>query len=97
MCKHKAPTLRNVDKRPGKKFTKAYLHNGVFKSLETVVHFYNTRDVNPWPTPEVSENVNTEELGDLELTDEEENAIVAFMKTLSDVYTPPKHYPITIH
>jgi len=35
-------TLRNVDKRPGEGFTKAYMHNGVFKSLETVVHFYNT-------------------------------------------------------
>ena len=90
MGKHKVPTLRNVDKRPGKEFTKAYLHNGVFKSLKTVVHFYNTRDVNPWPPPEVSTNVNTDELGDLELTSEEEDAIVAFMKTLSDGYTPPK-------
>lgn len=35
-------TLRNVDKRPGEGFTKAYMHNGVFKSLESVVHFYNT-------------------------------------------------------
>lgn len=41
----KAPTLRNVDKRPGKGFTKAYTHNGWFKSLETIVHFYNTADV----------------------------------------------------
>lgn len=39
-------TLRNVDKRPGKGFTKAYMHNGVFKSLETVTHFYNTMNVN---------------------------------------------------
>ena len=39
-------TLRNVDKRPGKGFTKAYMHNGVFKSLETVMHFYNTMNVN---------------------------------------------------
>jgi len=86
--KHKVPTLRNVDKRPGMGFTKAYMHNGVFKSLEEVVHFYNTRDVEDWPEPEVSENVNTDELGDLGLTPEEEAAIVAFMKTLSDAYTP---------
>ena len=26
---------------------KAYMHNGFFKSLKTVVHFYNTRDVKP--------------------------------------------------
>jgi len=84
--KHKVPTLRNVDKRPGKNFPKAFLHNGVFKSLEEVVHFYNTRDVENWPPPEVAENVNTDELGNLGLTAEEEAAIVAFMKTLSDGY-----------
>ncbi|MGA1863422.1 MAG: cytochrome-c peroxidase, partial [bacterium] len=49
MGKHKVPTLRNVDKRPGLYFPKAYLHNGVFKSLKEVVHFYNTRDVEDWP------------------------------------------------
>jgi cytochrome c peroxidase len=86
MGKHKVPTLRNVDKRPGNGFPKAYMHNGVFKSLKEVVHFYNTRDVEGWPPPEVSDNVNTDELGDLGLTDEEENAIVAFLKTLSDGY-----------
>jgi cytochrome c peroxidase len=86
--KHKVPTLRNVDKRPGLNFTKAYTHNGVFKSLEEVVHFYNTRDVAVWPEPEVAENVNIDELGDLGLTPEEEAAIVAFMKTLSDGYNP---------
>lgn len=84
--KHKVPTLRNVDKRPGKGFVKAYLHNGVFTSLEDVVHFYNTRDVEDWPPPEVPENVNSDELGDLGLTADEEAAIVAFMRTLSDGY-----------
>ncbi|MHC5112092.1 MAG: cytochrome-c peroxidase [Planctomycetota bacterium] len=89
--KHKVPTLRNVDKRPGWGFPKAYMHNGVFKSLEEVVHFYNTRDVvsENWPPPEVPENVNREilegvPLGDLELTAEDEAAIVAFLKTLTD-------------
>lgn len=84
--KHKVPTLRNVDKRPGNGFIKAYMHNGVFKSLKEVVHFYNTRDVvsENWPPPEVTDNVNTDELGDLGLNDDEEDAIVAFMKTLSD-------------
>ncbi|MDI3283784.1 cytochrome c peroxidase [Polyangium sp. 15x6] len=38
----KTTTLRNVDKRRGNGFTKAYMHNGYFKSLEQVVHFYNT-------------------------------------------------------
>ena len=44
---------------------------------------------NCWPAPEVSANVNTEELGDLGLTSEEEADLVAFMKTLSDGYVPP--------
>jgi cytochrome c peroxidase len=37
-----------------------------------------------WPDPEVPENVNTDELGDLGLAPEEEDAIVAFLSTLSD-------------
>jgi cytochrome c peroxidase len=104
MGKFKVPTLRNVDKRPSPGFVKAYGHNGYFKSLKEIVHFYNTRDVlarceklgdpkpgvNCWPQPEVSENVNKEELGNLGLTVEEEEAIVAFMRTLSDGYSMEK-------
>ena len=98
--KVKVPTLRNVDLRPAGDDIKAFGHNGYFKSLEGIVHFYNTRDVkdtcpdlyteaqalaaNCWPEPEVADNVNTDELGDLGLTAEEEAAIVAFLRTLSD-------------
>lgn len=99
--KHKVPTLRNVDKRPYPAFVKTYSHNGYFKSLKEFVHFYNTRDRLPrceqghagekiscWPAAEVTANVNTSELGDLQLSPAEEDAIVAFMKTLSDGYQP---------
>jgi cytochrome c peroxidase len=87
--KHKVPTLRNVDLRPYAGFVKAYGHNGYFQSLEEITHFYNTRDVDPmWPDPEVSMNVNEDELGNLGLSPDEEAAIVAFMKTLSDGYMP---------
>jgi cytochrome c peroxidase len=81
---------------------KAYMHNGYFKSLKQVVNFYNTRDTKPvcdgdydvyqamdegcWPAPEVAENVNTDELGDLGLTDEEEDALVVWMQAMSDGY-----------
>ena len=98
--KQKVPTLRNVGKKPGPGVVKAFSHNGYFKSLEQIVHFYNTRDVKPtcpgpytadeamaagcWPAAEVAANVNSDELGDLGLTAEEEAAIVAFMRTLSD-------------
>lgn len=38
----RTPTLRNVAKGLELGLTKAYMHNGYFKSLEDVVHFYNT-------------------------------------------------------
>ena len=98
----KVPTLRNVDLRPSEDFVKAYGHNGYFKSLAEIVHFYNTRDVlagceevavpeegvNCWPAPEYADTVNRDELGDLGLTPQEEADIVAFLKTLSDGYVP---------
>jgi cytochrome c peroxidase len=84
--RQKVPTLRNVDLRPSPTFVKAYGHNGFFKSLKSIVHFYNTRDVESWPPPEYAATVNTTELGNLGLTSNEEDAIVAFLKTLSDGY-----------
>lgn len=41
--KQKVPTLRNVDLRPSEDFVKAYGHNGYFKSLYDIVHFYHWR------------------------------------------------------
>jgi cytochrome c peroxidase len=84
--KHKVPTLRNVDKRPSPGFAKSFMHNGCFKSLKEVVSFYSTRDKAraKWGPPEVAVNINTTEMGDLGLTDDEEKAIVDFMKTLTD-------------
>ena len=49
-------------------------------------------DLRPSPgfvkAPEVRENLNTKEMGNLKLTQAEEDAIVAFMKALPDGYTP---------
>jgi len=97
------PTLRNVDKRPYPQFIKAYGHNGYFKSLKEIVHFYNTRDVLPrcksgdagekrtcWPPPETTANMNTKTVGHLGLSDAEEDALVSFMQTLTDGYKPLK-------
>jgi len=39
--RHKVMSLRNIA------LTAPYMHNGVFKTLEEVVHFYNTRDALP--------------------------------------------------
>ncbi|MHB0992979.1 MAG: cytochrome-c peroxidase [Sulfurovum sp.] len=83
----KVSTLRNIA------VTGPYMHNGVFKDLKTVIHFYNTRDVagaiNPetgevWEKGEVDINKNTEELGNLGLSEAEENDLLAFLQTLTD-------------
>lgn len=47
MGRQQVPTLRNLTKGAGPGAPKAYMHNGYFKTLEGVVHFYNTRDVLP--------------------------------------------------
>ena len=80
--KFRVPTVRNVA------VTAPYMHNGIFKTLRQVVVFYNTRDVGPWPAPEVPQNVNREELGDLGLTEQEVDDIVAFLRTLTDGFEP---------
>jgi cytochrome c peroxidase len=76
--KFKVPGLRNVA------LTAPYMHNGVFKTLKEVVRFYNTRDKGNWPPPEVPKTVNKKELGNLGLTNDEMDAIVAFLNILSD-------------
>lgn len=78
--KFRVPTLRNIA------LTAPYGHNGYFKTLEEIVHFYNVRDVESFPPAEYEATVNKDELGNLLLTAEEEADIVAFMKTLSDGY-----------
>jgi len=86
--KFRTPTLRNVGK------AQRFMHNGVFSSLEEVVHFYNTRDVPgagwkgvPWGSPEYIPTMDTQALGNLGLTPAQEAAVVAFMRTLDDGYT----------
>jgi cytochrome c peroxidase len=79
--KMKVPTLRNIE------LTAPYMHNGVFTTLKEVVDFYNTRDVDQkWGPPEVNANVNKEELGNLGLSAQEVEDLVAFLKTLTDGY-----------
>ena len=84
--KVKVPTLRNVAKKPHPGFVKSYLHNGTFKSLKEVVHFYNVRgkELDAFPPADVEETVNQTELGNLGLSDDQEDDLVAFLETLSD-------------
>ncbi len=78
--KFKVTTLRNVA------VTAPYMHNGSLKTLEEVVHFYNKPDA--FPPAEIPENVNRKEVGDLGMSPEDEAAVVAFLKTLTDGYLP---------
>jgi cytochrome c peroxidase len=94
--KFKVMSLRNIG------LTEPYAHNGLFLSIKEITHFYNTRDAlgscdlpnnpkpgkNCWPAPEVPETINVDELGNLGLSDADEDALVEFMKTLSDGYKP---------
>ncbi|MFT3776220.1 MAG: cytochrome c peroxidase [Minicystis sp.] len=76
----KAPSLRNLGR------TGPYFHNGIFSTLKDVVHFYNTRDVPGagWAAPEFPASMNTADLGNLGLTNAEEDDLVTFLGTLND-------------
>ncbi|RBQ28955.1 cytochrome-c peroxidase [Aliarcobacter vitoriensis] len=86
--KHKTPTLRNVA------ITAPYMHNGIFKDLKTVVEFYDKynnkdRTINKetgknWDEPEVKDTISLNELKAIKLTDRKVDALVAFMKLLTD-------------
>ncbi|MGP2657773.1 cytochrome-c peroxidase [Malaciobacter sp. WC5094] len=86
--KYKVPTLRNVA------VTAPYMHNGVFKELKTVVEFYDkynnpSRKLNPetgkpWGEPEIKETISLEELKAKKQSDRKVEALVAFMKLLTD-------------
>ncbi|MBP7769753.1 MAG: c-type cytochrome [Aliarcobacter sp.] len=86
--KYKTPTLRNVA------VTAPYMHNGVFKDLKTVVEFYDkynnkTRTINNetkkvWDEPEVKDSISLEELKAQKMSDRKIEALVAFMKLLTD-------------
>ena len=86
--KYKVPTLRNVA------VTAPYMHNGVFKDLKTVVEFYDKynnkeRTINPetgkvWDEPEVKETIDLENLKAKKQNDRKVDALVAFMKLLTD-------------
>lgn len=86
--KFKIPTLRNVA------VTGPYMHNGVFKDLKTVIEFYDqynnpNRKINPetgkpWDKPEYALTIDKAELKARPLTDKHVDALVAFLKTLTD-------------
>lgn len=87
--KFKVPSLRNVQN------TGLYMHNGSFKYLRDVIHFFNTRDTLvergnvlswgfsswQWPAPETRKNEVTGIIGNLGLSGSDERDIENFLKT----------------
>lgn len=69
--KFRVPTLRNIE------LTAPYMHDGRFETLEEVVEHYDSGG-------KFSPNKN-ELMRNLELTEYQKSALVAFMKTLTDV------------
>lgn len=88
--KFKVSSLRNVDLTP------PYGHNSFFVTLKEIIHFYNTAGDGTWPAPEVSANVNRNELGNLALSDAEELDLVAFLKTLTDRFDGKRYPPFVL-
>ncbi len=94
--KYKTPGLRNVA------VTGPYMHNGVFADLRTVIKFYNkynsrakSAQINPetkqpWGDPEVADTISVKELEQGDALDTKRiNALVAFLKTLTDARYEP--------
>lgn len=71
----KTPTIRNIEK------TAPYMHNGVYNTLEDVMDFYNKGGGSGlgFDVPH-----QTLPFDNLDLSEEEIQAIIAFMKTLTD-------------
>jgi cytochrome c peroxidase len=89
--KFRVPSLRNVA------VTAPYMHNGVFKKLETAILFYdkylvsnrqsesNPETGEPWGDPEVADTIDLDLLQQGQpITEDRARALVAFLRTLTD-------------
>jgi cytochrome c peroxidase len=73
--KFKSPTLRNLE------FTAPYMHDGRFATIEEVIDFYS-HDVK-W-SPTIDPLMKKVDQGGIQLTDDEKENLIAFLKTLTD-------------
>ncbi|AUP77769.1 cytochrome-c peroxidase [Flavivirga eckloniae] len=71
----KTPTIRNIEK------TGPYMHNGVYNTLEEIVDFYNRGG---GAGIGINAELQTLPPDPLNLTQDEQNDLIAFMKTLTD-------------
>ncbi len=80
MGQFRAPSLRNVE------LTGPYMHNGSIATLQEVMEFYNRRDLETerWGSTDYPETVNREDVGKLNLTDQQVKDLVALMSAFTD-------------
>ncbi len=71
----KTPTIRNIS------LTAPYMHNGVYKTLEEVIHFYNVGGGAGMGLEVPYQTLPPDSLG---LSEHEIEAIISFMSTLTD-------------
>lgn len=71
----KTPTIRNIT------LTAPYMHNGVFKTLEEVIDFYNEGGGRGLGFSLENQTLPEDQLN---LTEQEKKQLIAFMKTLTD-------------
>ncbi len=76
----KTPGLRNVER------TAPYMHHGAFKRLEEVVEFYNDGGGRGRGQDAFSQD---SKVAKLNLTEQQKKDLVAFLKSLNDLSSPP--------
>lgn len=69
----KIPTVRNISK------TAPYMHNGIYRTLEEVMDFYNNAGATGLGISLPNQTLSTDTLG---LTTDEQASVIAFMKSL---------------
>jgi cytochrome c peroxidase len=80
IAKFKTPGLRNIER------TAPYMHNGSFATLEDVVKFYNEGGGLGRNLPIEGQDFRVKKL---ELTEQQERDLVAFLKSLNDLAPAP--------
>ncbi|MDO6516948.1 cytochrome-c peroxidase [Zobellia uliginosa] len=80
----KTPTVRNTE------FTAPYMHNGVYNTLEEVMDFYNKGGGGGMGFDLPHQTLPFDEL---DLTEKEQQALIAFLKTLSDTNVEKEEIP----
>ncbi len=85
----RTPTVRNAE------FTKPYMHNGVFFSLDQVIEFYNAGGGIGHGIRTDNQTLSSDSLN---LSDEEKSDLISFIKSLSENITfefPPDELPVS--